>query len=137
MGIEFKDTMGGFLTEKLVSKMKEERKKELYEEDKGDGEEPDPYLTLGFGIQAYFKMSIILLGIFFLLACLSGPIMLIYNKYDGLNSTLPNHYMTQVSLGNLGFSTPACRFYYANLERPISFGYLRPSLIILDVEQVV
>ena len=72
----------------------QKRIEEINDDNDDPDKEPDPYLMLGYGIQAYFKMSRVLLVIFFFLGLLSGPIMLIYTKYEGMNETLPNHYMT-------------------------------------------
>ena len=85
-------------------------------------DDSNPINELGFGIAAYFKMINTLLVIFFVLGSLSVPIMFIYNKYDGMNSTLFSHYLTQLSLGNVGFSTPMCRFFYYNIDAPVSLS---------------
>jgi hypothetical protein len=60
--------------------------------------------------------------IFLALTILSVPLMLIFNKYDGMNQTLTNNYGTDLSLGNFGFSAPSCRFFYVNMDKNISFS---------------
>lgn len=117
MGIQEDDTN---LEDLLMANIKNRMGDQL-EQDKVD---KDPLLLLGFGMKAYFKMVYCFMLTFLVLSLLTIPIFYIYVKWDGMNNTLPNYFLTKFTMGNMGFSAPTCRSIYADLDKNISFQYL-------------
>ena len=75
----------------------------------------DPYLNLGYGMIAYFRMlSFLILG-FIIFTILSIPALAIYAKYNGLEG-LSNYSKAKYSIGNMGFSGPNCVSTYVGLQ---------------------
>lgn len=77
----------------------------------------DPYLNLGFGIIAYFRMLQAFIMLFIFFSILSLPALYIYSSHNGLSS-LKNYSKTQFSLGNLGFSDNVCFSMYLGVGSP-------------------
>lgn len=77
-------------------------------------EKEDPYLLLGYGMIAYFRLLIYLTISFLLFTLLSIPALVIYSSYDGL-SWLGNYSKTKYSLGNMGFTGYYCDSTYYGL----------------------
>ena len=46
--------------------------------------EEDPYLQLGYGMNAYFQIVLQLMCMVFCIMCVTVPMMLMYASYDGL-----------------------------------------------------
>jgi hypothetical protein len=79
--------------------------------------EEDPYLRLGFGMNAYFDTLKFMMILMFCLFVFSLPAMHIYSSYNSLMHE--NMYLfTRFSLGNLGGASPVCS------SAPIDSEYL-------------
>ena len=69
--------------------------------------EEDPFLRLGFGMNAYFDTLKFMMILMFILFLFSYPAMYIYSSYDALKHE--NMYLfTRFSLGNLGGAQTIC-----------------------------
>jgi hypothetical protein len=69
----------------------------------------EPYLRLGFGVNAYLKnvMQMLIL-MTFITICFSFPMMHIFSNYVGLSSFQASYGYSQYSLGNMGGSAVSC-----------------------------
>lgn len=65
--------------------------------------EEDPYLRLGFGMNAYFDTLKYMMIMMLLIFVFSFPAIKIYSSYDGLKNGAM-YMFTKYSLGNLGGS---------------------------------
>lgn len=75
----------------------------------------DPYLSLGFGMVAYFSMLKALIFCFSLFTLLAIPMIQTYASYSGLESG--NSYSkTKFSLGNFGFSEHLCKQIFVGVD---------------------
>eukprot|EP00347_Sterkiella_histriomuscorum_P007945 403346963 len=102
-------------------------------------EDSNPYLSLGYGMIAYFRMIRTMIVLFFTFTLLSIPALSIYGKYDGLKG-LSNYSRAQYSLGNMGFSAPMCQSIQlgvqqielkckvGHIEQIYSYGIISPSV---------
>jgi hypothetical protein len=81
----------------LNKENKEKAKKEKKQENE------DPYLIIGFGMVAYFKMLKSLILMFIIFTLLSIPAICIYTHHNG-QKDLVNYSKSRYTLGNLGFS---------------------------------
>lgn len=81
----------------------------------------DPYLTLGFGMVAYFSMLKALILMFSIFTLLALPVINIYGGYDGLESG-NNYSKTKYSLGNLGFSEHICKHIFTEIDGKYRFA---------------
>eukprot|EP00347_Sterkiella_histriomuscorum_P002409 403368266 len=77
----------------------------------------DPYLNLGFGLVAYFKMIKTFIFLFFVFSLLSIPAIGIYSSHKGLEG-LQNYSRAKFSLGNMGFSDSICMSMYLGVDGP-------------------
>ena len=75
----------------------------------------DPYLNLGFGMVAYFRMLVYLMSIFAFFTLLQIPSIYFYQSYKGLEG-LSNYSKAKYSIGNMGFSGPNCVSTYVGLK---------------------
>jgi hypothetical protein len=75
----------------------------------------DPYLSLGFGMVAYFSMLRALVLSFILFSLLAFPMISTYASYKGLDSG-NNYSKTKFSLGNFGFSEHLCKHIFVGVD---------------------
>jgi hypothetical protein len=75
----------------------------------------DPYLTLGFGMVAYFSMLKALILMFSIFTLLVLPVISIYGSYTGLESG-DNYAKSKYSLGNMGFSEHICKHIFTSID---------------------
>ena len=67
----------------------------------------DPFNLYGSGIDIYFRFYHAMMQIYVLLILAMVPVLMLYNRYGGLNSdTAP--LLSTLSLGNLGFADNVC-----------------------------
>jgi hypothetical protein len=91
--------------------------------------EEDPYLRLGFGMNAYYDTLKYLVMLMLLIFVFSLPSMYIYKSYSGLAAE-PMYGITRYSLGNMGGAYPLCKFVPLESEfisMQCSSGYLHPQ----------
>lgn len=69
--------------------------------------EEDPYLLMGFGMNAYFDIMKQLIFMFFWISVFFVPVFYIYSSYDGLKNA-PYYPLDMWSLGNMGGSSVQC-----------------------------
>ena len=69
--------------------------------------EQDPYLRLGYGIQAYFDIILQLLWLMLLCMLVTTPLMIKFANFDALNGQLA-YAVNMFSLGNMGGATAQC-----------------------------
>lgn len=69
--------------------------------------EEDPYLQLGYGMNAYFQIVLQLMCMMFLIMCVTVPMMLIYSSQNALEQ-LPGYSFNAYTLGNFGGSQSLC-----------------------------
>lgn len=72
--------------------------------------EEDPYLILGYGVNAYMEIVLAFCKMFAMLTLASLPLYIIYAQggfYDE-GSGMTSHYITQFFLGNMGSSSMFC-----------------------------
>ena len=69
--------------------------------------EEDPYLQLGYGMNAYFQIVLQLMCMVSCIMVVTVPLMLIYASHDGL-SQQPGYSFNQYTLGNFGGSDALC-----------------------------
>lgn len=81
----------------------------------------DPYLSLGFGMVAYFSMLKALIFMFSIFTLFMIPIISIYAGYDGLASG-NNYSKTKFSLGNMGFSEHICKHIFVGIDGNYQFA---------------
>ena len=81
----------------------------------------DPYLTLGFGMVAYFSMLKALILMFSIFTLLVLPVISIYGGYDGLKSG-NNYSKSKYSLGNMGFSEHICKHIFTEIDGKYRFA---------------
>jgi hypothetical protein len=81
----------------------------------------DPYLSLGFGMVAYFNMLKALIFMFSIFTILVLPVISIYGSYDGLKSG-NNYSKSKYSLGNLGFSEHICKHIFTEIDGKYRFA---------------
>lgn len=81
----------------------------------------DPYLSLGFGMVAYFSMLRSLILMFSIFTLISIPMMSTYKQYDGL-STGNNYSKTKYSLGNFGFTEYMCKHIFRGIDGNYQFA---------------
>lgn len=77
-------------------------------------DDSDPYMNLGFGMVAYFRMLSSFIIVFFIFSLISIPAIGIFSSYNGL-ADLSNYSKTKYSLGNLGFSENICVSMYVGV----------------------
>lgn len=70
-------------------------------------EDENPYLSLGFGMVAYYTMLRTLIYMFIVFTFLMIPVITTYASYDGLSKG-NNYSKTKYSLGNMGFTEHIC-----------------------------
>jgi hypothetical protein len=80
-----------------------------------DDPSQDPYLSLGFGMVAYFTMLRSLIYMFTVFTLLSIPIISTYSSYEGLKDG-NNYAKTKFSLGNLGFTEHLCKHIFVGID---------------------
>jgi hypothetical protein len=83
-------------------------------------ESEDPYLSLGFGMVAYFNMLKALILMFSVFTLLAIPMISIYVGYDGQSSG-NNYSKSKFSLGNMGFSESICKHIFIGIEGNYEF----------------
>ena len=93
----------------------------LASKSRGEQDSDDPYLSLGFGICAYFNMLRTFMFAFFLLTIFALPIIFVYQSQGGLEGAR-NYDRSQFSLGNMGFSQASCHNWYIGIDAPITFS---------------
>ena len=71
-------------------------------------ENEDPFLSLGFGMVAYYTMLRTLIYMFIVFTFLMIPVITTYGSYTGLSSG-SNYSKTKYSLGNMGFTEHICK----------------------------
>lgn len=90
----------------------------------------DPYLQLGYGMNAFFQITIQLMLMMFCIMVVVTPIMFVYSRYDHL-STYPGYMFNQFTLGNMGGASVRCGS--ASMEASISItcrsGLIQTSAI--------
>jgi hypothetical protein len=69
--------------------------------------EEDPFLLMGFGMNAYFDIMKQLIFMFFWISVFFVPVFYIYSSYDGLKNA-PYYPLDMWSLGNMGGSSVQC-----------------------------
>ena len=92
--------------------------------------EEDPYLRLGFGMNAYYDTLRYLMIMMFLIFLFCIPTMVIYSSYDGIVKD-PKGPITQFSLGNMGGASTMCKQGPLDLPMPVKCktGFFQPDLI--------
>jgi len=75
----------------------------------------DPYLSLGFGMVAYFSMLRALIACFVFFSLLAVPMIQTYASYSGLESG-NNFAKTKFSLGNFGFTEHLCKHIFIGID---------------------
>lgn len=71
--------------------------------------EKEPFLLFGYGVNAYFDLTLSLLQMFLVISVLCLPVLAIYSK--GKDLSLPDHKsmgLSHMVLGNLGGATTIC-----------------------------
>lgn len=101
------------------------------EEEFPEGE--DPYLSLGYGMVAYFHMLKVFIMMWSLFTILVIPVIYIYAQYTGLRAGV-NFMKTQFSLGNMGFTTNTCKHTFTSVDG--DFSYTCQTGYILNVTSV-
>ena len=71
----------------------------------------NPYMSLGFGMVAYFGMLRALIFMFAIFTLIAVPIISVYASYSGLEQG-NNYSKTKYSLGNLGFTEYLCKHIF-------------------------
>ena len=69
--------------------------------------EEDPYLQLGYGMNAYFQIVLQLMCMVFCIMLVTVPMMMIYSTHEGLIAE-PGYSFNQYTLGNFGGSDTLC-----------------------------
>jgi hypothetical protein len=69
--------------------------------------EEDPYLLMGFGMNAYFMIIKQLIFMFMWISLFTAPLMYIYSSYNNFAGTL-YYPLDMWSLGNMGGSSTQC-----------------------------
>ena len=67
-----------------------------------------PFLSLGYGVNAYFDSLTNFIKLFFVMSIINIIIAILYFQYDGMKSLSGVSLTTKVSIGNMGFSEPIC-----------------------------
>ena len=70
--------------------------------------EEDPFLRLGFGMNAYFDTLFYLMIMMVFISVFSLPSMYIYSSYSGIRADAMGS-ITQFSLGNMGGASTLCK----------------------------
>ena len=78
-------------------------------------EDENPYLSLGFGMVAYYTMLRTLIYMFIVFTFLMIPVITTYSSYDGLKSG-NNYSKTKYSLGNMGFTEHICKHQFFQIS---------------------
>ena len=65
----------------------------------------DPYLLLGYGMNAYFQVMINLMCLMIIASCFAIPLMMRFADYSAFQNQGGNHIY---SLGNMGGSDALC-----------------------------
>lgn len=96
----------------------------------------DPYLTLGFGMVAYFSMLKALILMFSIFTLLVLPVISIYGSYDGLESG-NNYSKTKYSLGNMGFSEHICKHIFTQIDGKYQFACRTGTIESLEFQGIL
>jgi len=96
----------------------------------------DPYLTLGFGMVAYFSMLRALIMMFSIFTLMMIPIIGIYGSYDGLSSG-NNYAKTKYSLGNMGFSEHICKHIFTEIDGKYRFACRTGTIASLSYQGIL
>lgn len=64
-------------------------------------------MLLGFGINAFFDMMVLLIKLFTILTLLAIPAMFIYSSFNGLEK-YRNYSKAKYSMGNMGYASSNC-----------------------------
>ena len=67
----------------------------------------DPYMLFGFGINAFFDMTCLLIALFAILTVLSIPAIAIFASSNGLEN-YRNYGMSKFTMGNMGYASSNC-----------------------------
>lgn len=86
-----------------------------------DQPEEDPYLSLGYGMVAYFSMLKALILMFSIFCLMVVPVIGIYASYNGLESGA-NYGKTKYSLGNMGFTEHICKHIFTTIDGNYKFA---------------
>ena len=80
----------------------------------------DPYLRLGYGLNAYFDIIVELMVLMLLCMLVTTPLMIKYGSFDSLQGQI-GYQINRFSLGNLGGSMTHCsQFYYTEPDSTIN-----------------
>jgi hypothetical protein len=66
------------------------------------------FMSLGFGINAYFDILKVFIYLFTVLTLLNIPLMHFYKSFDGIKNIANTPLTAKMSLGNLGSSSTQC-----------------------------
>jgi hypothetical protein len=81
--------------------------------------EEDPFLRLGFGMNAYFDtLRYLMFMMLFIFVCIM-PVMYLYSGYQGISKDAMGA-VTRFSLGNMGGSGVLCKQSPFDTETPLS-----------------
>jgi len=69
--------------------------------------EEDPFLRLGYGLNAYFMLMVKLLSMMVFCTILVLPFLYLYQSYEGLSGSR-KYYLAKYSLGNIGGASTGC-----------------------------
>jgi len=81
----------------------------------------DPFKNYGFGIVAYFELLRTLICAYLLMTVFAVVIMVIFTNGDALENN-GDSFLTQFSLGNLGFSRFICTTQFPTLPKDIDLS---------------
>ena len=87
----------------LKKRMRKNKKKK----NKSKSGRTDPYMIMGFGINAFFDMMVLLIYVFIGLTVLAIPAIAIFASSNGLEN-YRNYVTAKFSMGNMGYSASNC-----------------------------
>lgn len=88
----------------------------------------DPFLILGYGINSYFDLLILLCKMFLSISVFSLPILAIYSS----GPAFPDSFVTSLSMGNLGGASMLCKTAFMGMDE---MALQCPAGTVMDTEQ--
>jgi len=84
-------------------------------------QDEDPYLSLGFGMVAYFDLLWLFIRLFAFFTLLSIFPILVYKSFDGMKDAT-NYSRAKYSIGNIGFQEASCQRSFFGIEKPKQYS---------------